>query len=184
MSMMSEAMKPSACEVDVTGALTMYAMQLASGSPSALVDWNNNYGDDEDKCVLFHCGNWAKSFIPDVAVKNAPILGSIVGTDRTWGALEGRTPARPLTFGRLSTDDNLGVIRAYLGEGTLTDDPLQTFGNRAVAHVPRLQELMRYVCENGFEHHVVMNASHTGSALAEALDKYLGWEVHVHQPAE
>ena len=58
---------PSACEVDVTGALTMYAMQLASGSPSALVDWNNNYGDDEDKCVLFHCGNWAKSFLPDVA---------------------------------------------------------------------------------------------------------------------
>ena len=180
MSMMSEAMKPSACEVDVTGALTMYAMQLASSSPSALVDWNNNYGDDEDKCVLFHCGNWAKSFIPDAAVKTAPILGSIVGTDRTWGALEGRTPARPLTFGRLTTDDNAGAIHAYVGEGSLTDDPLKTFGNRAVAHIPRLQELMRFVCENGFEHHVVMNASRTGEVLAEAFGRYLGWEVHVH----
>lgn len=180
MSMMSEAMRPSACEVDVTGALTMYAMQLASSSPSALVDWNNNYGEDEDRCVLFHCGNWAKSFVPEVAVKTAPILGSIVGTDRTWGALEGRTPARPLTFGRLTTDDNAGALRAYVGEGSLTDDPLKTFGNRAVAHIPRLQELMRYVCENGFEHHVVMNASHTGQVLAEALGKYLGWDVHVH----
>jgi len=184
MSMMSEAMKPSACEVDVTGALTMYAMQLASSSPSALVDWNNNYGDDEDKCVLFHCGNWAKSFIPDVAVKTAPILGSIVGTDRTWGALEGRTSARPLTFGRLTTDDNAGVLRAYVGEGSLTDDPLKTFGNRAVAHIPRLQELMRYICEQGFEHHVVMNASRTGEVLAEAFGKYLGWDVHVHGRAE
>jgi L-fucose isomerase-like protein len=184
MSMMSEAMKPSACEVDVTGALTMYAMQLASSSPSALVDWNNNYGDDEDKCVLFHCGNWAKSFVPDVAVKTAPILGSIVGTDRTWGALEGRTPARPLTFGRLTTDDNAGVLHAYVGEGSLTDDPLKTFGNRAVAHIPRLQDLMRHVCSNGFEHHVAMNASHTGRILAEAFTTYLGWDVHVHSITE
>ncbi len=61
MSMMSEKFMPSACEVDVTGVLTMYAMQLAGDTPAALVDWNNNYADDDDKCVLFHCGNWAKS---------------------------------------------------------------------------------------------------------------------------
>jgi len=184
MSMMSQAMRPSACEVDVTGALTMYAMQLASASPSALVDWNNNYGDDENKCVLFHCGNWARSFLPEAAVSTAPILGSIVGTERTWGALEGRAPASPLTFGRITTDDAAGVLRAYVGEGELTDDPLKTFGNRAVARIPRLQELMRYVCRNGFEHHVVMNASHTGSVLEESLGNYLGWDVHVHALAE
>ena len=82
MSMMSENMLPSACEVDVTGTLTMYAMQLASGSPSALVDWNNNYADDENKCVLFHCGNWAKSFLPDIEISNAPILGTTVGVEK------------------------------------------------------------------------------------------------------
>jgi len=103
-----------------------------------------------------------------------------MGTENTWGALDGRTPAQPLTFGRVSTDDSAGVLRTYIGEGNLTDDPLQTFGNRAVAQIPRLQELMRYVCENGFEHHVVMNASHTGRVLSEALGKYLGWDVHVH----
>jgi L-fucose isomerase-like protein len=180
MSMMSENMLPSACEVDVTGTLSMYAMQLASGSPSALVDWNNNYADDDEKCVLFHCGNWAKSFLPDIEISTAPILGTTVGVENTYGALAGRTPASPLTYGRISTDDPKGIIKAYIGEGYLTDDPLNTFGNRAVAQIPNLQGLMQYVCRNGFEHHVVMNASKTGEILREALGNYMGWEVYQH----
>ncbi len=184
MSMMSNDMMPSACEVDVTGTLTMYAMQLASGSPSALVDWNNNYADDDDKCVLFHCGNWAKTFIPDIKISTAPILGNSVGEENTYGALEGRTPAGPLTYGRISTFDNEGKIKAYFGEGDFTNDKLKTFGNKAVAHIPNLQKLMRYICNNGFEHHAVMNASHTGGILKEALEKYLKWEVHYHNSAE
>lgn len=180
MSMMSENMLPSACEVDVTGTLTMYAMQLASGSPSALVDWNNNYAADEEKCVLFHCGNWAKSFLPDIQISNAPILGTTVGVENTYGALDGRTPAMPLTYGRISTDDTRGVIKAYFGEGELTDDPLNTFGNRAVAKINNLQGLMQYVCKNGFEHHVVMNASKTAGVLKEAFENYMGWEIYQH----
>lgn len=181
MSMMSENMLPSACEVDVTGTLSMYAMQLASGSPSALVDWNNNYADDDTKCVLFHCGNWAKSFLPDIQISTAPILGTSVGTENTYGALDGRTPASPLTFGRISTDDCKGIIKAYVGEGELTNDPLKTFGNRAVAQINDLQGLMKYVCRNGFEHHVVMNASKTADILKEAMENYLGWEVYEHE---
>lgn len=181
MSIMSENMLPSACEVDVTGTLTMYAMQLASGSPSALVDWNNNYADDPEKCVLFHCGNWAKSFLPDIKMGTAPILGTTVGVENTYGALDGRTPAMPLTYGRISTDDPKGIIKAYFGEGDLTDDPLKTFGNRAVAKIPNLQGLMNFICKNGFEHHVVMNASKTGAILEEALGNYMGWEVHMHK---
>jgi len=180
MSMMSENMQPSACEVDVTGTLTMYAMQLASGSPSALVDWNNNYADDPEKCVLFHCGNWAKSFLPDIEISTAPILGTSVGEENTYGALSGRTPASKLTFGRISTDDVKGKIKAYIGEGVLTDDELKTFGNRAVAKIPNLQDLMKYVCRNGFEHHVVMNASHSADILQEAFENYMGWEVYKH----
>ncbi len=181
MSMMSENFLPSACEVDVTGVLTMYAMQLASSSPSALVDWNNNYGTDDDKCVLFHCGNWAKSFLPDIKILNAPILGSTLGVENTWGALDGRTPATPLTYGRITTDDTAGVIRTYVGQGELTNDELKTFGNRAVARVPKLQGLLRHVCREGFEHHVVMNSSHTAGILAEAFSRYLGWEVYHHE---
>jgi len=181
MSMMSERFLPSACEVDITGALTMYAMQLASGTPAALVDWNNNYGDDPEKCVLFHCGNWAKSFLPDIRIANAPILGSILGVENTYGALEGRTPAGPLTYGRITSADAEGRLRGYVGEGELTNDELRTFGNRAVARVPRLQEVLRFVCRNGFEHHVVMTCSRTASVLAEAWGNYLGWDVTVFQ---
>ncbi|MFL5743887.1 MAG: L-fucose/L-arabinose isomerase family protein [Niastella sp.] len=180
MSMMSENMLPSACEVDVTGTLSMYAMQLASGTPSALVDWNNNYADDDSKCVLFHCGNWAKSFLPDIQISTAPILGTSVGVENTYGALDGRTPASPLTYGRISTDDSQGIIKAYVGEGELTNDALNTFGNRAVAQINNLQGLMQYVCRNGFEHHVVMNASKTASILKEAFENYLGWQVYWH----
>jgi L-fucose isomerase-like protein len=184
MSMMSERFMPSACEVDVTGVLTMYAMQLAAGSPAAIVDWNNNYGDDENKCALFHCGNWAKSFLPDIKIGTAPILGTITGVENTYGALEGRTPAGPLTYGRVTTADADGCIRTYVGEGALTDDPLNTFGTRAVAEVPRLQQLLRYVCANGFEHHVVMTRSKSADVLAEALGNYLGWDTHVHEHSE
>jgi L-fucose isomerase-like protein len=180
MSMMSEKFMPSACEVDVTGVLTMYAMQLAGGTPAALVDWNNNYADDDDKCVLFHCGNWAKSFLPDIKIANAPILGSILGVENTYGALDGRTPAGPLTYGRITTADADGRIRCYVGEGELTNDELKTFGNRAVAKVPRLQKLMHHVCHNGFEHHVVMTQSHSAAILAEAFGNYFQWDVYKH----
>jgi len=180
MSMMSEQLMPSACEVDITGVASMYALQLASGSPSALVDWNNNYGGDPDKCVLFHCGNWAKSFLPGIEIKNAEILATTLGTENTYGAVAGRVPAEPMTYARISTDDNQGLIRTYMGEGTFTDDPLETFGARAVIHTPGLQKLMRYICKNGFEHHCAMNASHSADILADAFETYFGWDVYHH----
>jgi L-fucose isomerase-like protein len=181
MSMMSEKLMPSACEVDIAGTVAMHALQLASGRPSALVDWNNNYGDDPDKCVFFHCGNWAKAFLPDIEISTAPILGTTLGEQNTWGALAGRTPKGPVTFARVSTDDTSGRIAAYVGEGEFTDDPLKTFGTKAVVHVPGLQALMRMICRRGFEHHAAMNGSHSAAVLAEAWENYLGWDVHVHR---
>jgi L-fucose isomerase-like protein len=182
MSMMSEKLMPSACEVDVAGTVAMYALQLASGRPSALVDWNNNYGDDPDKCVFFHCGNWAKSFVPGVEISTAPILGTTLGEGNTYGAMAGRTPGgAPVTFARISTSDREGRVKAYLGEGRFTDDPLKTFGTRAVVEVPQLQRLLRYICRNGFEHHAAMNASRTAAVLQEAFEQYLGWNVYRHE---
>jgi len=181
MSMMSEGLMPSACEVDVTGAVTMFALQLASGRPSALVDWNNNYGNHCDKSVLFHCGNWAKSYLPDVEIGTAPILGSTLGESNTYGALSGRVPGGgPVTFARISTDDRNGRIVSYVGEGWFTDDPLETFGARAVVEVPGFQALMRFICRNGFEHHAAMSASESAAILQEAFEQYLGWSVYRH----
>jgi L-fucose isomerase-like protein len=181
MSMMSDRLMPSACEVDVTGVAAMYTLQLASGKPSALVDWNNNYGDNPNKCVFFHCGNWAKSFLPDIEIKTAEILATTLGTENTYGAVAGRVPAGPVTFARISTDDVNGIIRTYMGEGRFTDDKLDTFGARAVVEVPGLQRLMKYICKNGFEHHCAMNASNSSGILAEAFETYFGWDVYVHE---
>jgi L-fucose isomerase-like protein len=181
MSMMSEKLMPSACEVDVTGVASMYALQLASGTPSALVDWNNNYGDDPNKCVFFHCGNWAKSFLPEIEIKTAEILATTLGSENTYGAVAGRVPAGPVTFARISTDDIEGMIRTYVGEGRFTDDKLETFGARAVVEIPGLQHLMKYICKNGFEHHCAMNASQTAAILAEAFETYFDWNVYSHE---
>ena len=112
MSMMSEKLMPSACEVDVPGLLGMYILQLASGTPSALLDWNNNYGDDEDKAVTFHCSNLPKSFFQDVKMDSHDIIAGSVGKANTYGTCVGRLAPGPFTFLRVSTDDLDGEIRA------------------------------------------------------------------------
>jgi L-fucose isomerase-like protein len=184
MSMLSESLKPSACETDVTGSLSMYALQLASGRPSALVDWNNNYGQANDRCVLFHCGNWPVTYAPKATIGTAPILGSTLGEERTWGTINGRTPPGPCTFARIATDDVQGRIRAYVGEGGFTDDPLSTFGCRAVVHVDGLRHLLHHICREGFEHHAAVNGASVSSAVAEALTRYLGWDCYHHGGSE
>lgn len=181
MSMMSNQLMPSACETDITGVVSMYALQLASNFPGALVDWNNNYADDPDRCVLFHCGNWAKSFVPDIEIKTAPILGTTLGEENTYGAMAGRAAAGAMTYARVSTDDTAGIIRAYTGQGEVTNDPLDTFGQRAVIYTPNLQNLLAYLCKNGFEHHVAMTMGNVAPILVEALSNYMKWDVYHHQ---
>ena len=180
MSMLSNALMPSACETDITGAIGMLAMRLASGKPSALLDWNNNYGDDPDKGVFFHCSNLPKDVFAEVKMTYQEIIAGSVGKENAYGTMDGRIRSVPFTYCRVSTDDEFGVIRAYVGEGELTDDPLETFGGYGVVHIPNFQRLLRYICENGFEHHVAMNLSQCAAAVYEALSKYLGWEVYWH----
>jgi L-fucose isomerase-like protein len=180
MSMMSNMLMPSACETDITGVIGMYAMQLASGRPSALVDWNNNYGDDPDKGVIFHCSNWPKDFFSEAQMSYQDIIAGTVGKENTYGTVVGRIKSGPFTYCRVSTDDSWGNIRVYVGEGEVTDDPLQTFGGYGVVHIPDFQRLLHHICTNGFEHHVAMNMSQTASAVHEALSKYMGWEVYHH----
>ncbi len=181
MCMMSNDMHSSACEVDVPGVVGMHALRLASETPSALLDWNNNYGDDPNKAVCFHCSNLPKHFFADVKMDYQEIIAGTVGKLNTFGTCVGRVKASPMSFARFSTHDATGKIRGYAGLGRFTDDPLQTFGGAGVVEIPRMQELLRYICENGFEHHVAANLSETAPAVYEAATKYLGWEMHWHK---
>jgi L-fucose isomerase-like protein len=118
MSMMGEKLTPSACEVDVMGAVSMYALALAAEAPSAILDWNNNYGREVDKCVCTHCGNYPKSFIGETPeVSELDVLGSVLGKENCFGAVKGKVQPGPMTFSRASTDDRLGTIKAYVGRG-------------------------------------------------------------------
>jgi L-fucose isomerase-like protein len=183
MSMMSNELIPSACEVDVPGTLSMYMLALASGTPSALLDWNNNYGSDPNKCVCFHCSNLPKHFFKEVKMDFQQIIAGTVGKENTYGTCEGIIKPGAMCFARYSTDDRRGVIRGYTGAGQFTDDPLETFGGAGVAEIPQLQKLLKYICREGFEHHVAANFSDVSKSIHEAA-RYLGWESHYHPALE
>jgi L-fucose isomerase-like protein len=180
MSMMSDSLLSSACEVDVCGVLSMHALQLASGTPSALLDWNNNYGDDPNKAVCFHCSNLPKHFFRDVQMDFQAIIAGTVGKENTFGTCVGRVKSGAMSFARFSTDDFTGKIRGYSGAGRFTDDPLETFGGAGVVEIPHMQKLLHYICENGFEHHVAANFSTVAPMVHEAATRYLGWEMYAH----
>ena len=182
MSMMSNDGLSSACEVDIAGVVGMHALQLASETPSALLDWNNNYADDPDKAVCFHCSNLPKHFFNDVRMDFQEIIAGTVGKENTFGTCVGRVKSGPMSFARFSTDDRQGKIRGYVGEGVFTDDPLETFGGAGVVRIPQMQKLLRHICENGFEHHVAANFSTVASAVHEAASRYLGWDIYWHKP--
>lgn len=182
MSMLGEKLLPAACEVDIAGAVSMYALTLAAQGQSALLDWNNNFAEDRNKCVCTHCGNFPKSFVRnDLKLGTLGVLGRTLGKVNTFGAVYGKVTKGDFTFFRISTDDTKGTIKAYLGTGEITDDPYGMDGCIAVTKVDNLQILMKHICRNGFEHHVAMVRNDVKDILNEAIEGYLGWDLYVHE---
>ena len=108
------------------------------------------------------------------------IIAGTVGRDNTYGTIVGNVRPGPMSFARFSTDDQTGVIRGYVGEGSFTRDPLTTFGGAGVVHIERLQPLLKHICRHGFEHHVAGTFSQVADAVHEATTRYLGWDVLRH----
>jgi len=166
--------------------ISMYALTLATGSASALLDWNNNYADDHGKCVCTHCSNFPRSFVygkdspEQLEISYLDVLGTTLGHDNCFGAVKGKVRAGEMTYLRVSTDDVHGNIKAYLGEGQFTDDPFAMSGGIAVCQVPELRKLLRYIIKNGFEHHVGMARGHCADVIEEVLENYLGWALYRH----
>lgn len=182
MSMMGQRYLPSACETDVTGVVSMYALLLASGSIPALLDWNNNYGNEQDKCVCTHCSNYPKSFMGnEIEISRLDVLGTVLDREKCFGAIKGKVASGPMTYFRISTDDTQGRITSYLGQGQFTDDPFGMDGGIAVCQVKDLRKLLAHLCRNGFEHHVAMTRTHCADVIHEAVSRYLGWNLYYHQ---
>jgi len=180
MGLLSAAGLPAACEADVAGAVAMAALRLATGAPSGLVDWNNNYGGEPDHAVVFHCSNLPPAFLEEPRLGYNAIIAGTVGRDNAWGTLTGAMKPGPVTYARVSTDDVTGSVKAYVGEGEVVPKGLATFGGYGVLRVGRLNDLMRYVCREGFEHHVALGYGRVARVLQEAFETYLGWRCHVH----
>ena len=181
MSMMGERFMPSACEVDVAGTVSMYILALAAATPSAILDWNNNFADDRNKVVCTHCSNYPRSFFQsDLEIGTLDVLGTVLGHEDTFGAVKGKVAPGEMTYFRISTDDTRGLIKSYLGEGVITDDPYGMDGGIAVCEITDLQRLMKYLCKNGFEHHVAMVRGKVADIVEEAVGNYLGWDIYNH----
>jgi L-fucose isomerase-like protein len=180
MSMMSNNMLPSACETDIAGLVGMYILQAASGTPAALLDWNNNFNNDPNKGVVFHCSNLPKAFFAEQKMDYQEIIAGTVGKENTYGTIVGRVSPGPFTYCRVSTDDLNGKVASYVGEGRFTEDKLDTFGGYGVIEVPNFQKLLQFICQNGYEHHVAATKSAVAEAIEDALTTYLGWQVYRH----
>lgn len=183
MAMLGDMGVPCACETDIAGAVSMLALHLVSGEAAALADWNNNFAEDRNKCVCTHCGNFPRGFIGNSDLKLTPlgVLGRTLGKVRTFGAIDAKVSEGDFTFFRISTDDAAGKIRAYVGEGEITNEPYGMDGCIAVTKVDNLQKLMKHICRNGFEHHVALVRTDVADILQDAIENYLGWDLYVHE---
>jgi L-fucose isomerase-like protein len=179
---LNEAGLTAACEVDVGSAVAMLALGLASDRPATCLDWNNNYGADDDRCVLFHCGPVPASLMRERGrVAEHEILRNSLAPADTWGCNIGRLGAFPFTFGNVTTEE--GRLRWYLGQGSLTEDPLPDdyFGCAGVASIDRLQQVLLHIMHNGHHHHVALAPGLHAMPVREALTTYLGHEVALPQ---
>ena len=172
----------AACEVDLGNAVAMKALNLASYEPVGLLDWNNNYYDEDDKCILFHCGVMPAGLMEGKGhITDHSILMSSVGEGNGYGCNQGRIKAMEFTFGSLMTDE--GRVKMYMGEGRFTTDPIPAnfFGVAGVAEIPNLQDVLLHIGTQGHRHHVAVTPGSLRKPLTEALDHYLGFEVTAPQ---
>jgi L-fucose isomerase-like protein len=171
---------PAACEVDVGNAVAMRALGLASGNVAACLDWNNNYGDDPDKCILFHCGPVPQSMMTGPGrVTDHAILANAVGPGCAFGCNTGRIAPTPFTFGSMLTEE--GRLKFYLGQGRFTEDPVPAdfFGCAGVAEVPNLQDALQTIGYLGHRHHTSVSPGQVLEPVKDAFTRYLGYEVTV-----
>lgn len=180
LSEMNERGIAAACELDTGNAVTMHALSKASGYPATLLDWNNNYEDEENKCILFHCGPVPQSLMTAKGhVVDHAILKNEVGEGCSYGCNAGRITPTPFTFGSLLTED--GKMKSYLGQGQFTADeiPDDFFGCAGVAEFEHLQDTLQTIGYMGFRHHVSVSPGHRLEPVREAFEKYLDYEVTV-----
>ena len=166
----------TSCEIDLTSAISMRAMALASEQPTAVLDWNNNYGDDENKVILFHCGSTAQSLMTEKGTVTEHKMFAKGDPGSGWGTNEGRIRPMKTTISNCLTVD--GKVVMYASEAEFTDDPIEEayFGCAGVCAIDNMQDKMIKLAKGGFKHHTCVGVGHMKEILKEAFTTYLGYE--------
>lgn len=167
----------ASCEIDLCSAINMYSMQLASEQPTACLDWNNNYGHDPDKVILFHCGPVAQSLMKAKGVVTDHKMFAKANPGSGWGSNEGDIKAFPMTYSNCKTEN--GKLTFYIGEGEFTEDEIEDefFGCGGVAKINNLQPKLIKLGRSGFRHHTAVGVGHMSKVLNEAFRYYLDYDV-------
>ena len=166
----------ASCEIDMCSAICMRAMNLATGEPTAVLDWNNNYGDEEDKVILFHCGPVAQGLMTCKGTVTNHKMFDKTDPGSGWGCNEGRIKPMPITISNCQTKD--GKIVIYASEGAFTDDEIENgyFGCAGVAKIPDLENKLIRLARGGFKHHTAIGNGHVKDILKEAFTTYLHYD--------
>ena len=166
----------ASCEIDVCSAVTMRAMSLASQGATAVLDWNNNYGEDENKVILFHCGPVAQSLMTGRGTVTEHKMFAKSDPGSGWGSNEGRIKPMPITISNCQTKD--GKIIVYVSEGKITEDVIERefFGCAGVAKIDDLQNKLIKLVRGGFKHHTSICEGHYKEVLKEAFTTYLCYD--------
>ena len=167
----------ASCEIDMCSAITMRALALATQGPAACLDWNNNYGDDPDKVILFHCGSTAQKLMAGKGEVTSHKMFDKGDPGSGWGTNEGRIAAFPMTFSNCKTED--GKITIYFSEGEFTGEDIEKefFGCGGVAKIDNLQAKLIKLARGGFKHHTTVANGHVKAILEEAFKYYLSYDV-------
>ena len=167
----------ASCEIDLCSAITMRALNLASGQSTACLDWNNNYGTDPNKVILFHCGPVAQSLMTEKGLVTEHKMFAKCDPGSGWGCNEGRIRAFDMTFSNCKTED--GKLTIYASEAKFTGEPIENtyFGCGGVAEIPDLQNKLIRLARGGFKHHTTVGVGHMKDILVEAFSTYLHYDV-------
>ncbi len=172
-----DAGTPVACEADVLGALSMYALTLAADSPAALLDWNNLHNDDPELVNLWHCGVYPPSFGKGKPKMNVQgIMSKHIGPEISTGVLELQVKPGPVTLCRVAQGLPGEGWKVFIAQGTF-EEPAATFGAGAWCRLPGLQHIYRDILLDHFTHHIAVTRGYVGNVLHEVFGNYLAMAV-------
>ena len=191
---------PTACEVDIYGALSEFIGTCVTGESVTLLDINNSVPADMYKASIegkypyrhnetfmgFHCGNTPMCRLTKGTMKYQLIMKRSLEPDKepdiTRGTLEGDIVPGPITFYRLQANKD-SVLQAYVAQGEILPVATESFGGIGVFAIPEMDRFYRHVLiGGGYPHHGAVAFGHHGKALF-SIFKMLGVDwVGYNQP--